>query len=136
MSDSQPPQTSHAESEQTTSKRFQRMCWCGLQTIHQFLNRVDRPRKTGHMIKKVPPCFFANIAVTFAVHLVQEEMVKMVFSHESHHTNQSQNYMANHVIWLLRNRGSRGRDGGERLTAAVTVKETDRDSEFCELRDL
>ena len=62
------------------------------------------------------------------------ETVKMGFAHESvhkqevfaskkkpcathfpisgkrHHTNQSQNYMANHVIWLLRNRGSCGRD--------------------------
>ena len=37
-----------------------------------------------------------------------------------HHINQSQNYMANHVIWLLRNRGSCGRDGGKRVTAAVT----------------
>ena len=41
-----------------------------------------------------------------------------------HHTNQSQNYMANHVIWLLGNRGSCGREGGGRLNAAVTVTET------------
>ena len=77
------------------------------------------------------PRFFANIAVTFAAHLMQEEMINMGFSHKSvrkqevfaskkhpklcdtpfpiggkrHHTNQSQNYIANHVIWLLRNRG-------------------------------
>ena len=76
----------------------------------------------------------------FAVRLVQEETVKTGFCHESvckpkclqarkhvpiggkrHHTNQSQNYMANHVIWLLRNRGSCGRDGGGRVTAAVMV---------------
>ena len=64
----------------------------------------------------------------FAARLVQEEAVKTGFSHKSvrkqevfaskkkcatplpiggkgHHTNQSQNYMANHVIGLLRNRG-------------------------------
>ena len=41
-----------------------------------------------------------------------------------HHTNQSQSYIANYVMWLLRNRGSIGRDSGERLTAAVTVIET------------
>ena len=64
----------------------------------------------------------------FAVCLVQEETIKMGFFHKSvhkqevsasrkkncatpfpiggkrHHTNQSQNYMANHVIWLLRDR--------------------------------
>ena len=40
------------------------------------------------------------------------------------HTNHSQNYMANHMIWLLGNRGSCGRDSGGRLTAAVTVIET------------
>ena len=83
--------------------------------------------------------FFANIAATFALCLVQEETVKTGFCHESvqdqevfaskkhvpiggkrHHTNQSQNYMANHVIWLLRNRGSCGRDVGGRETVAVT----------------
>ena len=71
---------------------------------------------------------FHNIAITFAARLVQEETDKTGFSHESvrkqevfaskntcatpfpiggkrHHTNQSQNYMANHMIWLLRNRG-------------------------------
>ena len=86
------------------------------------------------------PRFFANIAVTFAARLVQEEAIKTGFSHKSvrrqevfaskktcntpfpigrkrHHTNQSQNYMANHVIWLLRNRGSCGREGSERVTA-------------------
>lgn len=64
----------------------------------------------------------------FAARLVQEDTVKMGFSHESvrkqeefaskktrdtlflmvgkrHHTTQSQNDMAKHVIWLLRNRG-------------------------------
>ena len=50
-----------------------------------------------------------------------------------HHTNQSQNYMANHVIWLLRNRGKfwegrwRNSDGDG---------DNDSDSEFWELTDL
>ena len=73
--------------------------------------------------------FFTKITVTFAVRLVQEETVKTGFAHESvrkqevfeskkkktcatpfpfggkrHHINQSHNYVANHVIWLLRNR--------------------------------
>ena len=73
----------------------------------------------------------------FALCLAQEETIKTGFCHESrqagsvckqenmflggkrHHTNQPHNYMANHVIWLLRNRGSCGRVGGRRLTAAV-----------------
>ena len=74
-------------------------------------------------------------------------MVKVGFSHESvhknrkclqakkhvpiggkrHHTNQSQNDLAKHMIWLLRNRGKwEGRQ--QRLTA--TVMEMDSDSEF------
>ena len=32
--------------------------------------------------------------------------------------------MANHMIWLLRSRGSCGRDGVGRVTAAVRVTET------------
>ena len=58
----------------------------------------------------------------FAVRLVQEDTVKTGLSRKSvhkqevfarkithsnwwkrHHTNQAQNYMAKHVIWLLRN---------------------------------
>ena len=42
-----------------------------------------------------------------------------------HHTNQSQNYMANHMIWLLRSRGSCGKDGGERVTATVVEIQTE-----------
>ena len=64
-----------------------------------------------------------NIAVTFAFCLVQQETVKNKLLSQSvrkqgvfaskkhvpiggkrHHTNQSQNYMAKHMIWLLRNR--------------------------------
>ena len=48
----------------------------------------------------------------------------MFIGGKRHHTNQPQNYMANHVYWLLRNKGSCGRDGSERVTAAVTVIET------------
>ena len=85
---------------------------------------------------------FANIVVTFVAHLVQEEAIKnrlfsqkclqaIVFASKPfpiggkrHHTNQSQDDMAKHVIRLLRNRGSCGRDGGKRVTASVTVIET------------
>ena len=37
-----------------------------------------------------------------------------------HHSNQSQNYMAIHVIWLLRNRAKLW-EGGKRVTATVTI---------------
>ena len=47
------------------------------------------------------------------------------FGGKRHYTKQSQNDMANHVIWLLRNRGSCGRDGGERVTAAATAIESE-----------
>ena len=33
-----------------SESQFRRMCWCSLQIIYQFLNCVDRPRKTGFMI--------------------------------------------------------------------------------------
>ena len=49
---------------------------------------------------------------------------------KTHHTNQSHNYMAKHVIWLLRNRGSCGRHSGERVTVAVAVTETAIECEF------
>ena len=39
-----------------------------------------------------------------------------------HHTNQSQNYKANHMIRLLRY--SCGKDSGERVRATMTVIET------------
>ena len=54
-----------------------------------------------------------------------------------HRSNQSQNCMANHVIWL-KNRGSCGRDDGERVTAAVTVRQTATESfeswEICDIK--
>ena len=81
----------------------------------------------------------------FAARLVQEDTIKTSFSHQSvhkqevlaskktcdtpfpiggkRHHNPITNDMANHVIWLLRNRGGCGRDGGGRVTAAVTVME-------------
>ena len=37
--------------------QFQLMCWCGLQTIYQFLNCVDWPSKTGLMINNVHRAF-------------------------------------------------------------------------------
>ena len=107
--------------------RFQHMCWCSFQTIYQFLNCVDRPSKIRLMINNVrhtfsgtlPSCLlhvwcngwngengqesvhkqevFASKKKTCATHFP--------ISGKRHHTNQSQNYMANHVIWLLRNRG-------------------------------
>ena len=43
---------------------------------------------------------------------------------KGHHMTQSQNYMANHMIWLLGNRGSCGRDSSGKLTAVVMVTET------------
>ena len=99
---------------------------------------------------------FSNTAVTFAQRLVQEEAVKTGFSHESvrkqeafarkkkrtcgtpfpiggkrHHTNQSQNYMANHVIWLLRNRGKLW-EGRQRKSDSNNDgdRDSNRDSEF------
>ena len=69
----------------------------------------------------------------FAARLVQEETVKrsgfphehvckqevqakklFTFGGKRHHTSQSQNYMANHMIWLLRVGGRFGRDGAEK----------------------
>ena len=80
----------------------------------------------------------------FAAHLVQEEMLETVFSHETvrkqevfagkkkhvpidgkrHHANQSQKYMAKQVIWSLRKRGELWVEWLERLTAAVAVTES------------
>ena len=51
-------------------------------------------------------------------------------------TPTNQKIMAKHVIWLLRNRGNCGRDRGRRVTAAMTVTETQINIEFWELRDL
>ena len=84
---------------------------------------VDKPSKTGDMINDVHQIFSANTIVGFAACLVQEEMLKTDFSHKSvrkqevfaskkhvpvggkrHHTNQTQNDKAKHVIWFLRNR--------------------------------
>ena len=54
-------------------------------------------------------------------------------SGKMHHTNQSQNYMANHVSWLLRNRGKlwEGRQRKSDCSSGGC-----RDGEFSELRDL
>ena len=90
--------------------------------------------------------FFANIAVTFALCLVQEETVKTGFCHKSvrkqemfaskkrvpsggkmHHTNQSQNYIAKHVIWLLRNRGKLWEGKWQKSDSS---SDGDRDGEF------
>ena len=61
------------------------LCWGSLQSISQFLNRVNRPSKTGDTINNVHYVFFANIIGTFAACLVQEETLQMGFSHESVH---------------------------------------------------
>ena len=121
-------------------------CWCGLQTINQFLNCVDRPSKTRLMINNVRHVFFANIAVMFAACLVQEEMIKnrlfcvckqkkkhVPTGGKRHHTNQSQNYMAKQVIWLLRKR-QKFREGQQ--WKSDSNSDGDRDSKFWELRDL
>ena len=55
------------------------MCWCGLQTIYNFLNCVDRPSKTGVMINIVRHMF----SLTFPSRLVQEEAIKTGCSRES-----------------------------------------------------
>ena len=54
-----------------------------VQTIYNVLNCVDRPSKTGVMINIVRHVFFANIAVMFAAHLVQDEAIKTGCSRES-----------------------------------------------------
>ena len=84
---------------------------------------AGRNSQNGLFSQKCPQEVFAsnkNCATSFPI------------GEKRHHTNQSQNYMANHVIWLLRNRGSCGRDGGGRVTVSATVRviESDRDSEF------
>ena len=113
------------------------MCWCGLQTIYQF--HVDKPSKSELMIN--------NVRHVFAACLVQEETIKTGFRHEivrkqevfvsnkttcstpfpiggkRHHTNQSQNDMANHVIWLLRNRWKL-REGRRRKSDSDGDRET------------
>ena len=104
------------------------MCWCGLQTIYQFLNHVNRPSKTEPMINNVHHAFSRtchHICCAFGAGrkgqngllsqkcpqagsvCKQKKTCATPFpiGGKGCHTNQSQNYMANHVIWLLRNRG-------------------------------
>ena len=50
--------------------------------------------------------------------------ISFPIGYKRHHTNQSENDMAKHVIWLLRNGGSCGTDSGERVTATVMVIKT------------
>ena len=104
------------------------LCWSSLQTMYQLLNCVDRPSKTRDTINNIRHAFFANIIVMFAACFVQEEMLETGFSQESVHTqevfaskntcsywwkkaphHQWQNYIANYLIWLLRNRQKRWR---------------------------
>ena len=97
------------------------MCWCGLQTIYTFLNCVDGPSKTGVMIN----IFCHIVLLTLPSHYKNRLLLRkcpqagsickqkkhVPVGGKRHHTNQSQNYIINHMIWLLRNGGSCGRDG-------------------------
>ena len=47
-----------------------------------------------------------------------------------HHTKQLQNYIAKHVIWLLRNRGKLWEGRRRKSDSNSDVIENDRDSEF------
>ena len=120
--------------------------WGSLQTIYQFLNRVDRPSKTGDMMNNVRNVFFAHIIGTFAACLVQEETLQMGFSPESVH---KQEVFARKITcsywwkkaphqpitkfysktrdWVVRSRRKLWEEQRRRLTAAMTVAESDRD---------
>ena len=96
-----------------------------LQNIYQFLNRVDRPRKTGLMIMHCTLFFFfrqrygrvrcvfgagRDGKIGFPHETVRKKEVfesknPVPFGGKRHHTSQSQTYMTSHMIWLLRDRG-------------------------------
>ena len=123
-----------------------------LQTISQFLNRVDRPSKTGLMINNVHRAF----SPTLPSHLLcvwcrkkrsnQASLTKVSASRKclqakkpvllpfllvEKSTTPTQTYMANYVIWLLRNRGKLW-EGWWRKSDSDSDgdRDNDRDGEF------
>ena len=78
-----------------------------------FVSGAGRNGKNGLLSQKYPQ----------AAHICkQENMFLLVL--KRHHTNQSQNYKPNHVIWLLRNKESCRRVADGRVTAAVAEIQT------------